>query len=187
MTSLKRFFSRLGRFLRPTHAERDLDRELTAHRVILEDDLHRRGLTRDEVRQAATRAFYGVEVSKERQRDERSFGWLEDARRDLRYAARVLIRQAGFTAVAILTLALAIGANSAIFTVVWSVLLRPLPYPEANRLVLMYDSFPAAGIERAGTSVPNYVDRGASVHALESQALYHFTGIGIGEVGSVEG
>ena len=187
MSGLKRFAARLTSFFRPTRAERDLSRELASHRQLLEDDLRRRGMTPDEAQRAAARKFYGVELSKERQRDARSFGWLEDARRDLRYAARVLGRQPAFTLIAILTIALAIGANSAIFTVVRSVLLRPLPYPEPNRLVFMYDSFPGAGGERAGTSVPNYYDRLTAVTALESQALYTWTGVGIGEVGSSEG
>jgi predicted permease len=186
MSRLKRFVSRIGTFLRPARAERELTKELAAHRLLLEEDLQRRGMSPDDAHRAAARAFYGVEVSKESHRDERSFGWLEDARRDIRYAARVLTRQAGFTTIAILTLALAIGANSAIFTVIRSVLLRPLPYPEAERLVFLYDSFPGAGVDRAGTSVPNYLDRLTQVRALESQALFVFTGFGIGEVGSVE-
>jgi hypothetical protein len=187
MSGLKRFAARLTSFLRPTRAECDLSRELASHRQLLEDELQRRGMTPDDARRAAARKFYGVEVAKERQRDARSFGWLEDARRDLRYATRVLGRQPAFTLIAILTLGLAIGANSAIFTVVRSVLLRPLPYPEADRLVFMYDSFPGAGVVRAGTSVPNYYDRQTAVTALESQALYQWIGIAIGEVGSVEG
>jgi predicted permease len=187
MSRLKRFVSRIGSFLRPARAERELTKELAAHRLLLEEDLQRRGMSPDEAHRAASRAFYGVEASKESQRDERSFGWLEDARRDIRYALRVLTRQAGFSIVAILTLALAIGANSAIFTVVRSVLLRPLPHPEADRLVFLYDSFPGAGVDRAGTSVPNYLDRLMQVRALESQAMYRFTGFGIGEVGSIEG
>jgi putative ABC transport system permease protein len=187
MSGLKRLAARLSTFFRPSRAERDLSRELASHRQLLEDELRRRGMTPQDAARAAARKFYGVEVSKEQQRDARSLGWLEDARRDLRYAARVLGRQPAFTLIAILTLALAIGANSAIFTVVRSVLLRPLPYPEPERLVLMYDSFPGAGIERAGTSVPNYFDRLTAVTALESQALYQWTGVAIGEVGSIEG
>jgi putative ABC transport system permease protein len=186
MSRLKRFVSRLGSFLRPARAERELAREIAAHRLLLEDDLTRRGKTAEDARLAATRAFVGLEASKERQRDERSFGWLEDLPRDIRYAARVLVRHAGFTTVAILTLALAIGINSALFTVVRSVLLRPLPYPQADRLVFAYDGYPGAGVARAGTSVPNYLDRRAAVSAFESQALYQFRGFGIGEPGSIE-
>src|SRR5262245_27124684 len=95
---------------------------------------------------------------------------------DLKFALRLLVKDRAFAVTTILTLALCIGANTAIFTVVRSVLLRPLPYPDADRLVFEYDSFPGAGVERAGTSVPNYFDRLAFSDVLESQALYRSDG-----------
>lgn len=112
---------------------------------------------------------------------------MDTLRQDLRFALRLLWKDRAFTATAILTLALCIGANTAIFTVVRSVLLRPLPYPEAGRLIYAVDRFPGAGIDRAGTSVPNYLDRLKEVPALESQALYKQGAYTIGEPGSVEG
>jgi hypothetical protein len=96
---------------------------------------------------------------------------MDTLRQDLRFALRLLWRDRAFAATAVLTLALCIGANAAIFTVVQSVLLRPLPYPEPERLVFLTDRFPGVGIDRAGTSVPNYLDRLMSVTAFESQAL----------------
>ena len=84
---------------------------------------------------------------------------MDTLRHDLRLALRLLWKDRGFAVTALLTLAICIGANTAIFTVVRSVLLRPLPYPDADRLVFSYDRFPGAGVERAGTSVPNYRDR----------------------------
>src|SRR5262249_49763426 len=72
---------------------------------------------------------------------------------------RGLRRDPSYAAAVVLTFALCLGAHTAVFTVVRSVLFRPLPYPEPERLVLSYDSFPGAGVERAGTSVPNYLDR----------------------------
>ena len=71
----------------------------------------------------------------------------------------MLRKDRAYSAAVILTLAICLGANTAIFTVVRSVLLRPLPYPESGRLAFMFDGFPGAGVERAGTSVPNYLDR----------------------------
>jgi predicted permease len=112
---------------------------------------------------------------------------MDTLRQDLRFAFRLLWKDRGFTATAILTFAICIGANTAIFTVVRSVLLRPLPYPEADRLIYAVDRFPGAGIDRAGTSVPNYLDRLKEVPALESQALYKQGAYTIGEPGSVEG
>jgi predicted permease len=112
---------------------------------------------------------------------------LDTLRRDLRFAVRLLFKDKGFAATTILTLALCIGANTSIFTVVRSVLLRPLPYPESHQLVFSYDSFPGAGVERAGTSVPNYLDRLALSDVFDSQALYRSSGLRVGEGASAEG
>jgi predicted permease len=112
---------------------------------------------------------------------------MDTLRQDLRFASRFLWKDRSFAATVILTLALCVGANTAIFSVVRSVLLRPLPYPESGQLVVAYDSFPGAGVERAGTSVPNYLDRQTSIRAFESQALYQSMGFTIGEGTSAEG
>jgi predicted permease len=105
---------------------------------------------------------------------------------DLRFALRMVRRDRGFALTAILTLAVCIGANTALFTVVRSVLLRPLPYPASDRLVNLYDSFPGAGVERAGTSVPNYYDRLSQTDVFDEQALYSFRGMNVGEGPSAE-
>ncbi|MBK5297986.1 MAG: ABC transporter permease [Vicinamibacteria bacterium] len=107
-------------------------------------------------------------------------------RQDLLLALRLLRKDRAYAAAVILTLALCLGANAAIFTVVQSVLLRPLPYPAAERLVFSYDSFPGAGVERAGTSVPNYVDRSQRPDVFEQVALYRLRGLDVGERGAAE-
>jgi predicted permease len=99
---------------------------------------------------------------------------------DLRLAIRLLYRDRAFSLTTLLTLALCIGANSAIFTVVRSVMLKPLPYPQSGELTSLFDSFPGAGVERAGTSVPNYFDRLALTEAFDSLALYQFDGVRVG-------
>jgi predicted permease len=108
-------------------------------------------------------------------------------RRDLLYALRVLRKDRAYAAAVILTLAICLGASTAIFTVVRSVLLRPLPYPDSGRLVSAFDSFPNAGVERAGTSVPNYVDRRAMTDVFSAAALYQFSGYKVGEGAHAEG
>ena len=112
---------------------------------------------------------------------------MDALRRDLVVALRMLRKDRAFAAAVILTLAICLGANAAIFTVVRSVLFRPLPYPEADRLVFMFDGFPGAGVERAGTSVPNYVDRVALTDTFESVALYQQGGMAVGEGAGSEG
>ena len=106
---------------------------------------------------------------------------------DLRFALRLFRKDRAFALTTILTLALCIGANTAIFTIVRSVLLRPLPYPESDRLVFLYDAFPGAGVERAGTSVPNYYDRLALTDLFDSQALYQSRGFRVGQGAAAEG
>jgi predicted permease len=112
---------------------------------------------------------------------------MDTVRQDLLFACRLLAKDRAFAITTVLTLALCIGANTAIFSVVRSVLLRPLPYPESERLVFEYDGFPGAGVERAGTSVPNYFDRREMTDVLESQALYQFGGFGVGSGEGAEG
>jgi putative ABC transport system permease protein len=91
---------------------------------------------------------------------------------DLRYALRSLLKAPGFTAVAVLTLALCIGANSAIFSVLNAVLLKPYPWPDSDRLVYLHNTYPLMGLDRAGCSIPDYLDRRNGVTALEESALF---------------
>ena len=144
MSAWRRFVLRLRSLVRFDSAERELAREISAHLQLLEDEFLRRGLTPDEARLAAKRALGGVDQVKERHRDERSLRWLDDAWRDLQYAMRMLRRAPGFTVVAIVTLALGIGANTAIFSVVHSLLIKPLPYKDSGQLVRLVVSTSAA-------------------------------------------
>jgi predicted permease len=112
---------------------------------------------------------------------------MDRLRQDLKFALRVFWKDRTFTLTTVLTLAVCIGANAGTFTIVRSVLLRPLPYPESNRLVSLYESFPGAGVERAGTAVPNYFDKLAFTDVFDSVALYQFAGAAVGEGATAEG
>lgn len=135
MSSVRRFVRRLGQFIGAARGERDLAKEVDAHLSLLEQEYSRRGLPPDEARRAARRAFGNVESAKEQQRDARSFTWMEDLRRDIAYGSRALARTPGFTAVAVITLALGIGAVTVIYSVLRNVVLDPFPYSRSDRMV----------------------------------------------------
>jgi putative ABC transport system permease protein len=133
--ALRRLLARIDAFLRPARAERELAREIAAHLAVLEDDYRQRGMSDDDARVAARRALGGIDRAKEIHRDQRSFPWLEDLRRDVPYAIRGWARHPGFTVAAIVTVALGVGVSTAIFSVINAVVLRPLPYRDSDRLV----------------------------------------------------
>ena len=158
MRHLRRLFAKLQSLLRPGRAEQELGREVSAHLALLEDEFQRRGMSLDQARIEARRAYGGIEQAKQLHREERSIVWLEQTFADLRYACRNLLKTPGFSAIAVLTLALGIGANIAIFTVVNAVLLRPLPFQHPDRLVRIFDDLNGAGAKDVGTSVPELED-----------------------------
>jgi predicted permease len=121
---MRRFILRLRNFLRLTTAEQDLTRELSAHLTLLQDEYERRGMSPEEADRAARIALGGIEQTKELHRDARSFIWLEDGRQDIAHSVRLLRRSPLFTLTAALSLAIGIGANTAIFTVANSLLFR---------------------------------------------------------------
>ena len=105
---------------------------------------------------------------------------------DLKFGARLLWKNKGFTASAIATLAICVGVNTAVFSVVHSVVLKPLPFPEADRVMLMHNSYPGAGAVRASNGVPDYFDRLRDMTVFEEQALYNTPDLTIGSAGSVQ-
>src|SRR5918996_5442132 len=106
--------------------------------------------------------------------------------KDVRFSLKLLAKQKAFTAAALLTLALCIGANTAMFSVVNSVLLEPLPFPDADRIVRIFSSYPGAGIERGSNAAPDYYDRLEGAPAFAAIAMYDVQGMTIGGPGRPE-
>jgi putative ABC transport system permease protein len=154
--------SRLRSWLRATlhHSgtEQAMDTELRFHIETYAEDLVRTGVPREEAIRRARIEFGGIERAKEECREARGITFLQSVWQDLRLSARMLRKTPAFTAVAVLTLALGMGANTAIFSVVDAVLLRPLPYPEPSRLVRLWESAPSRGYFRNVVNPLNFLD-----------------------------
>src|SRR4051812_22087676 len=105
---------------------------------------------------------------------------------DLRYSIRQLRKAPGFTATALATIAICLGANLAIFAVINSILLRPLPFPNADRLVTIYNTYPKAGVMNDGSSITNYYERRGNIAALSSLSIYMERSEVVGEPGATE-
>ena len=152
MFRLGNLLTRLWNVFRKRRLEQDLNAELQSHLDLLTEEGIRRGLDPKQAAHAARREFGGVEQTKELYRERRGLTWMDGCLADVRLAFRMLFKRPGFTLVAVVTLALGIGANTAIFTVVHSVLLQQLPFPKADRLAIVWSIFGNEG--RAPASGP---------------------------------
>lgn len=162
---------RLRSLLRRGQVEQELDEELRYHLNRQIEENLARGMLATEARYAALRAIGGIEQHKEECRDMRRVNFIEDLVQDVRYGLRVLAKSPVFTAVAVLTLALGIGANTAIFSVVNALLLRPLGFPEAERLVMLWEVTPE-GRHQNTTSRANFRAWRDQSTSFESMAAF---------------
>jgi hypothetical protein len=151
----------------------DLDRDIREH---IEEETREnidRGMAPDEARWAALRKFGNVLRVQEDTREVWQFVWLEQLFQDVRYGLRVLHRNPAFGAIVILTLALGIGVNTAVFSVVNSVLLRPLPYPNANRLVAYVEGSSESKAVKPGIDGADFAEWRASTKSFDGMAIFH--------------
>src|SRR5882724_2927807 len=152
------FRSLAERFCRRSQTEHDLEEELRSHIQLRTDDLERFGLGRAEAERRARIEFGGPERVKEECRDELAGNFIDVLLQDLRFGLRMLRKSPGFAAVVILTVALGIGATTAIFSVVDATLLRPLPYSQPEQLVSIQADLPGLGANDVGISQPEWKD-----------------------------
>src|SRR5262245_97684 len=170
----------------------DLDRELRDHLELEAEEQRERGLDPRSAREAARRALGSTAGIKEDVRDVWRPRWVDNLRQDLRYGLRVLRRYPAFTMVATFTLALGIGATSAIFSVVDAVLLRPLPYPEPDRLVMVWEnaSLPSYRNDRNTPAPGNFAEWKTENTVFSDMAAISYRSwslSGIGEPVRIEG
>ncbi len=184
-TPLKVLVSRVRAFFTSGDLDRDLDRELETHIAMLAEDNVRRGMTPEQARREARLRVGGLESTRELHREARGLPFAAALLQDLRYAARTLRRDAGFTLFAVLTVGLGIGASATIFSVVNALLLRPLPFADPGRLVW---------IANAGTQGPSgwtvqvghFLDLRAASRSFSGLAAYYaFYGVGDSKLSGV--
>src|SRR5580698_949157 len=166
--------------------QRELEEELASHLKMSEQDRQDRGESPQQAAQAARREFGNVALVEHVTRDQWRGRWLDELAQDIRFAVRTLRKSPGFTAIAILTLALGIGANTSLFSVVNAVLLNPIPYPHPEQLVMLHESKP--NFRTGSISYPNFRDWQHDNHSFSSMAVIRdtsFTLTGLGEAEEV--
>ena len=188
-----KFPLRLRSLFRKGRVEQELADELRFHLEELTHENAKRGMKPEEARYAAMRELGGAAQIKEECRDLRRVNYIENLLQDVRYGLRMLVKNPGFTVVAVLTLALGIGANTAIFSVVYAVLLKPLPFRSPGQLVRVFEANDRAGIPAEGCSYAEFREwqrqnhvfsgmAGVTAHELTLTGRDEPTVVGVGDV-----
>ena len=164
--------------------EAGMSEELGFHIEQYANDLMRSGVPKEEAYRRARLELGGINTVAENCREARGLQLFDEIGRDVRYGVRLLRKAPTFTVTALLTLALCLGANLTIFAVVNAILVRPLPFPEADQLVTLFNTYPKAGVERDGSSIANYYERRGKIDAFSSLSIYRFNSAITGESGS---
>lgn len=176
MKALWRVWARVTGLFRKNWRDREMAQEFESHLQMHIDDNIRAGMTPEQARREALVKFGGMEAAKESVRQTSRLLWIETAARDIRYALRGLCLNPGFATTAVLSLTLGIGASVAIYTVADNLLLRPLPYPEAKQLVMLYETKPRENLKHNVSSPANYLDwkaQSSSFSAIGGFVDYH--------------
>src|SRR5215831_15860694 len=158
MRVVREWLHRLAGTLLQRRRDADLDEELRLHLAMAAEEARRNGLEPADAVRAARIEAGGASQAMDTLRDQRGLPWLDDLAHDVSHGLRTLRRTPVFTAVALLSLALAIGANTAIFSIVNGVILRPLDYPRPEQLMYLTTEFPALGLTRNPLSVQEYLE-----------------------------
>jgi len=161
--------------------EQGMTEELRFHLEQYTDDLVRSGVPSREAARRARIEFGSMNSVEEECREARGLRPFDELLKQLRHAARMLRKTPQFTAAALATLAVCLGANLTIFAAVDSILLRPLPFPEAGRLVTIFNTYPKAGVDRDGSSIANYYERRGRIPAFSGVAIYRYGAAVLGE------
>ena len=188
MRGLRAFWMRLRGLLGAGHDEAELEAELESHLQMHIDDNLRAGMTPKEARRDAVIRLGGMEQTRQAYRERQTLPWMDTLGQDVRFGLRMLGKSPAFTLVAVLTLALGIGANTAIFSIVNGVLLNPLPFPHPEQLVILHES--KQNFEFGSVSYPNFQDWRKDNRTFSSMAVsrgYYFSLIGTGVAEQLDG
>src|SRR5580700_6086781 len=170
MKFLRRFFIRLSNFTTGRRADQRLQGEIAEHLALQTEENLRVGMSAAEARRQAALKLGAAQSIREHHHAEHSIPFIENLLFDLRYAFRMLLRSPGFSFIAIATMALGVGATTAIYSVIDATLLHPLPYPNPSELVRVEANLPGVGAQGVGISVPEWRD-------LESSGIFQSAAI----------